>query len=947
MADSVGKIQLDIEINPSSISRELGSLNKTFASSMQGMFGNIKNFAKNTFGDIAGQIRKVAGVKDEILPDADVEEMSAKFGGSIKRMEEKMASLRSGVDKTNSKIAELRTSMADLLAEQDAIARGYAEMPTISGLTKDESMEKLLSSDTRYRKLSAEIEALELRIQSLGNRNKQAAGEMETLGRAMDRVKESTSQASGANEQLGRSSSRAGQITERAGRQFSNAGDRAKKSTGKVAGFALSMQRAFARVLKQIFIIALMYKAIRGMIEYTGAALKTNQGFMRSLNQVKTNLQVAFMPIYQAILPALNTFMAWLTKATAYIASFTSALFGKTYKQSFQAAKGLNAAKKSLEGTGKAAKKAAGSLAAFDEINILSEPQEDEDTGSGLTAPSMDMDAVDREMGGLAEKFKSVLSKLWQPFKAAWENEGAATIAAARHALGGVWALVKEIGKSFVEVWTNGTGQAILEVILRILQQIFGLIGDIGFTFANAWAEGGRGTAIVQGIANVFLHLLELVERIGISLRNVWGEIGPTVARFFLGFLDSTIDVLENLTEKLVWVWDHGGSQLLEGLGRLLAAVLEVAGEIYSGFVAPLLNWIVDMLAPVVGRVLESLVPVLDKLAEKLLYVWNNGGKVLFENLVRVMKAIISIVLPFIELIITKVLAPLVMWILDKIAPALSWLLEKVGWVLGKIATFFEWLYDVLIGHSIIPDLINGIKTWFERLVGWVTAPVKTLVNAVVGLWNDVKTQAVNIFNGIKDTITGAFNAAKTTVLNIWDTITSRLTGAFNTIYNNATGIFSRLKSFIGGICDSISGFFKGMVNGVIRALNGMIGGLNKLKFDVPDWVPGLGGNKFGFDIPKIPQLARGAIVEQPTLAMIGEKRKKEAVLPLEQNTGWMDTLAGKIAAIMGGGGGGGGEDGPLIIQVMIGGNKVLEEIIDAAKRKNAKAGKTIVQLGV
>jgi len=515
--------------------------------------------------------------------------MSAKFGGSIKRMEEKMASLRSGVDKTNSKIAELRTSMADLLAEQDAIARGYAEMPTISGLTKDESMEKLLSSDTRYRKLSAEIEALELRIQSLGNRNKQAAGEMETLGRAMDRVKESTSQASGANEQLGRSSSRAGQITERAGRQFSNAGDRAKKSTGKVAGFALSMQRAFARVLKQIFIIALMYKAIRGMIEYTGAALKTNQAFMRSLNQVKTNLQVAFMPIYQAILPALNALMRALATVTTYIASFISALFGKTYKQSFKAAQGLNAAKDAVGGYGKAAKKAMGgygkaakkaakdaqaALMGFDEIHALSKKDTDVDAGAGdagaggpgLVAPPVDVSPVDAEMQGLVGRIKSMLATLFQPVKAAWENEGAATIAAARHALGGIWALVKEIGRSFAIVWTGGTGQAILESFLRILQQIFGLIGDIGYTFANVWAEGGRGTAIVQGIANIFLHLLELVERVGESLRYVWGEVGEDVARTFLDIIGATVDVLENLAEKLIWVWDHGGRHLFEGI---------------------------------------------------------------------------------------------------------------------------------------------------------------------------------------------------------------------------------------------------------------------------------------------------------------------------------------------------------------------------------------------
>lgn len=893
MADSVGKIQLDLEITPNSIAQQISAVSRAFASGMQRSFSQMKNFTRGTFSDMARQMRSVVSRETPVPDDTTMK---------IESLVEQMENASNQADHFRQKLKDLQNSYNQLTARE--------------------------KQGTFGQKLREEILRTEERMLRYGEKSDKLRMEIEKLEQS--------------TRQLERSTGRTGRATERASRGFTRVGESARRAQGPVTGFANTLHRALMRVLRQVFIFAVLYKAIRGMIEYTGAALKTNQAFMHSLNQVKTNLQVAFMPIYQAILPALNTLMAWLAKATAYIASFVSALFGKTYKQSFQAAKGLEAAKKSLEGTGKAAKKAAGSLAPFDELNILSEPDDGDggdDGSSGLVAPSVDTSAIDSEMQTLADRVKSVFATLWQPFKAAWENEGANTISAAKYALGGIWELVKEIGKSFAIVWTGGTGQAILETFLRILQQILGLIGDIGFTFANAWAESGRGTAIIQGIANVFSHLLELVEHIGESLRNVWGEIGPTVAAVFLDIINATVDVLENLAEKLLYVWDHGGQRLFESLVKLGAKILQIAGEIYTGFVAPFVTWFVDMIAPVVASILDSLAPLLDKLAEKLLYVWNNGGKVLFENLVRVIKAIISIALPFIELIITKVLAPLVIWILDKIAPALSWLLDKVGWILGKIAGFFEWLYDTLVGHSIIPDLINAIKTWFENLVGWVTAPVKKLVDGVVnfcqqlydkakaifnevkniittifntvkttalniwnsikntlsGVWNGLKTTATTIFNGVKNAITGAFNTVKTTVLNIWNTIVSKVTGAFNTIYSKAKDIFGKIKSFISGVCNSVKSFFHNMVNGVIRALNGMIGGLNKLKFNVPSWVPGLGGKKFGFNLQEIPYLARGGIVDQPTLAMIGEKRKKEAVVPLE-DTSFVDKLAEAVA---------------------------------------------------
>ena len=91
--------------------------------------------------------------------------------------------------------------------------------------------------------------------------------------------------------------------------------------------------------------------------------------------------------------------------------------------------------------------------------------------------------------------------------------------------------------------------------------------------------------------------------------------------------------------------------------------------------------------------------------------------------------------------------------------------------------------------------------------------------------------------------------------------------------------------------------------------------------------------------------LAKGGIVGNATLIGAGEAGR-EAVLPLDRNTGWADIVAEKLMSSLGSFTGGMNED-PIIVQVMIGGDMILEEIIDASKRRNARAGKTVIQLGV
>ena len=122
-------------------------------------------------------------------------------------------------------------------------------------------------------------------------------------------------------------------------------------------------------------------------------------------------------------------------------------------------------------------------------------------------------------------------------------------------------------------------------------------------------------------------------------------------------------------------------------------------------------------------------------------------------------------------------------------------------------------------------------------------------------------------------------------------------------LHGDMKTVLNGFKQIFKGVFDALWSIAKAPINLIIKGLNALIRGANKISFDVPDWVPGIGGKKFGFNIPEIPQLARGAIVSQPTRAIIGEAGK-EAVIPLENNTEGLELIADKIASKIGNNGG-------------------------------------------
>ena len=158
--------------------------------------------------------------------------------------------------------------------------------------------------------------------------------------------------------------------------------------------------------------------------------------------------------------------------------------------------------------------------------------------------------------------------------------------------------------------------------------------------------------------------------------------------------------------------------------------------------------------------------------------------------------------------------------------------------------------------------------------------------------WNAVKTLASNIWDGIRSTLSGIWNGISSTASSIWNGITSAISGALNRISSTASSVGTKIKNAVVGAFNAIKnaikkpingiiGFVNGLVSGVVDGINACINALNKLKINIPRWVPVYGGKKFGFNIPnlykpQIPYLASGAVIppNAPFTAVLGDQKR-------------------------------------------------------------------------
>lgn len=617
------------------------------------------------------------------------------------------------------------------------------------------------------------------------------------------------------------------------------------------------------------------------------------------------------------------------------------------------------------DATKKATKAAKGYLSPLDEINNYSTDKSADSSpkvpGATVGLPDQMKDAVQNvDYGKVAEgetvldkisdsakKLANLFKKLWKPFQDAWKKEGKNTIDAANIALSGIAKLAKSVGRSLMEVWTNGTGTTMLTTMLRIAQNVLKTIGNIASGFADAWNKNNVGTQIIQNIADALVVVMQFIERIAADTATWAANLD------FYPLLES----ISNLTSAF--------APILESIGNVLE-------WIYNNIVLPMLKWVIEVGLP---TVINLVAKVATFLADHQSIVEAFGAALIGAFAAAKIAELASGVIKSASGIATAV-------------KGLIALMTGTGGIMGGIKAIATaigtgGIFAIAVGAAIAIGVLL-YKNWDEiraaatKLKDWVvektrelsesaTRTLSNLKEKIANVWNIIKTSTSTTWNAIKKTLSGlwnslkstastVFNAIKTKVVSVWDnvknktsqvweSVTTFVSNKVEAIKNAITNKFNAARDAVRSAFEGIVNFIKAPINQAISIVNNAVGMINNAiggiesAFSFGPWeVPTpFGTKRIGFHatfprIGTIPYLASGAVIPPRSefLAVLGDQKKGN-------NLEAPESLLRQIVREESGKGQGNGNT--YNVTVNASGRKLLDIIIDEAELRRRRNG--------
>ena len=715
------------------------------------------------------------------------------------------------------------------------------------------------------------------------------------------------------------------------------------------------------------------------------------------LQSLKATVGQGLINLFTPVLKVINTLLGKLATLANAFKSFTELITGKkssgqtgasgaglagtdaiadTADQYGEAAdnaeKLADATNDTADATKKATKAAKGYLNPLDEINNYSTDKSTDSsskTPSGTTGGLADQmkdaaqnvdygkmaegETVLDKISKSAEKLAKLLKKLWKPFQDAWEKEGKNTINAAQIALSGIAKLAKSVGRSLMEVWTNGTGTTMLTTMLRIAQNVLKTIGNIASGFADAWNKNNVGTQIIQNIADALVVVMQFIERIAADTATWAANLD------FYPLLES----ISNLTSAF--------APILESIGNVLE-------WIYNNIVLPMLKWVIEVGLP---TVINLVAKVATFLADHQSIVEAFGAALIGAFAAAKIAGLASGVIKSVSGIATAV-------------KGLIALMTGTGGIMGGIKAIATaigtgGIFAIAVGAAIAIGVLL-YKNWDKicaaaaKLKDWVVEKTRTLSESVtrtlnnlkqkiVNVWNIIKTSTSTTWNSIKTTVSGLWNSLKATVSAVFNAIKTKVTGVWDSVKNKTSQVWENVTTFVSNKVeairnaitnkfnsarDAVKSAFEGIVNFIkvpinkaisivnnaVGMINNAIGGIESA-FSFGPWnVPTPFGTKtIGFHatfprVSTIPYLASGAVIPPRSefLAVLGDQKKGN-------NLEAPESLLRQIVREESGKGQGDGNT--YNVTVNASGRKLLDIIISEAEMRRNRNGKNPFEL--
>lgn len=432
--------------------------------------------------------------------------------------------------------------------------------------------------------------------------------------------------------------------------------------------------------------------------------------------------------------------------------------------------------------------------------------------------------------------------------------------------------------------------------LMMIIDNVLPALQDAAMKLMSSLMDVGMSVinAIIDAVVQLIPFLLQIIQ-----------EVLPMIM--------SMIPIIMQLVQAIIPVMMQIIQAVLPSLMNLIQAIIPMIMQMIQSILPPLIQ-LIQSVIPVLMQIIESVLPVLMNLINTLLPI-----------IMQIIETVLPIIINLIEMLlpplleIIEAILPVVVTLIEALLPLLQPIIELMQPIIQLIMQIIEPLAQIL--KMILPPLIEIIKFLVDILIAFVIPYIQTVAHMLSTVLTTAIQVAMAIIETLRQVFATVFDAIKHVVETVVEFVSENIISKFGNVKDKVTEIFTGLKNTITSIFDgiwnsikkvinSILGGVEAMGNGVINGINSIVKAMNNLSFDIPDWVPGLGGKKFGFNLSElsqisIPRLAKGGVVDKPTLAEIGEEGT-EAVVPLENNTEWMQKLAGM-----------GGQDNSLILELL------------------------------
>ena len=526
------------------------------------------------------------------------------------------------------------------------------------------------------------------------------------------------------------------------------------------------------------------------------------------------------------------------------------------------------------DATKKAAKAAKGALAPFDDLSVL---QKNTSSGSGSGSggssgmqiqpvdPSSQTSAID-QIQNKYKKFFDYINKLKDNFVKGFQSS---------------WNKL-DVSSQFENI--RKSAESIKNTLADIFTDRFVLASVDNFVQTVATSLGSMAASVTSIGATIAENF---VGGMAIFLENNSWDIKGYIQKMF----DVSADIVELAAEGLEAFanvfsvfGDENGQQITANLIQIFADAFMMVTENAAKFARDIIDCIVtpfvenqdalktalDGLLCVIADLTSTISDGVQHVTEKITELYDEHIHPFIENVKNGMSELIEKFLEFWNTYVQPILQNLALMFEDTYENHLKPVFDNIIEIIGIVIDILNDLWTNIL-QPIIAWIIENVLPVILPIIENLSQNIKDSVDFILDLINFLLAGAKLVFAAIHALLTKDTDKA-----------------------------LRRAEKSVKDFVNSVIQMFENMVNRVINGINSLISGFNSIGFDLPDF---LGGGSWHPSIPTIPtvslpRLANGGITTGRTLAEIGEAGR-EAVLPLENNTGWMDDLASKLASKM------------------------------------------------